>query len=111
MITQNVLKELLHYDPETGAFIWNVSKGKASEWLQAGYIDDRDYRQITLDCKRYKAAVLAFLYMTGKMPIKRIYHMNKIKHDDRWENLRHGSARYALFSIAMNHDGKRVNRR
>ena len=92
-LTQERLKELLHYDPETGIFtrlktVSNASGAKKGNI--AGCINTTDgYRYILIDGKRYNASRLAWFYMEGYLPEKDIDHGNRIRHDDRWKNLRH----------------------
>jgi len=88
MKNQNELKELLEYDPETGVWTWLVSRnGTKGIGSVAGYIQ-QGYRRIKINGKDYRAARLAHLYMTGEWPENEIDHENRIKDDDRWENLR-----------------------
>jgi len=92
MITQIQLKELLYYDHDTGQWIWLVQKnsfgGKQKIGSQAGYISHHGYRIIGINGKRYRSSRLAVLYMTGKWPKKHVDHKNRIKDDDKWDNLR-----------------------
>lgn len=91
-LTQERLKELLHYCPDTGVFTWIVSKSKNIHVSDvAGCINSRGYRQIRIDGKTYKASRLAWLYMESYFPEHHCDHINRIKDDDRWENLRHVS--------------------
>lgn len=89
MITQERLKELLHYDPDTGIFInrttrsSNCVKGRTS-----GTYDKHGYRTISLDHINYKAHRLAWLYVNGEFPKKGLDHKNTIKDDNRIDNLR-----------------------
>lgn len=88
MITQDRLKELFNYNPNTGKFtrILQVNGQKAG--TIAGSINSDGYAQIRIDTGRYKAHRLAFLYMTGKLPDAEIDHINGIRDDNRWCNLR-----------------------
>lgn len=90
-LTQERLKELLHYDPETGVFtrLKTISNFKAKKGDIAGGINSIGYRQICVDGKHYNASRLAFLYTEGYFPEHEVDHKNRIKSDDRWDNLRH----------------------
>lgn len=92
MITQDRLKELLHYDPDTGIFRWKIRKPYTSikPGQKAGKTT-QGYNHIGIDGKGYKAARLAFLYMEGYFPENLVDHENQITTDDRWENLREAS--------------------
>lgn len=82
-LTQERLKQVLIYDPDTGIFIRN---GKI-----AGSRDRRGYTRITIDGVKHWAHRLAFLYMTGDWPVGFCDHINQKKNDDRWGNLRDAS--------------------
>lgn len=83
------LRELLHYDPESGVFTWRAGrKGVARSQIEAGDINPRGYRRISVDRRRYMANVLAWLYMTGDWPQGDVDHRNGVRHDNRWSNLR-----------------------
>jgi hypothetical protein len=89
MLTQERLKEVLHYDPDTGIWIWLVSDThRVRVGDRAGGIKETGYRTIGIDGKRYRSARLAVLYMTGKWPKEKVDHENLNKADDSWNNLR-----------------------
>ena len=91
VVTQDRLKELLHYDPETGVFTWLVSRGRVVAGEIAGGLDSWGYWRIKIDGNPYQAHRLAFLCMTGKWPEGEIDHENTIKTANNWENLRPAS--------------------
>lgn len=88
MLTQEYLKEILDYNPETGIFIWKkrvsirITIGKV-----AGTLTEDGYILIQINKRGYKAHQLAFLYMTGKF-VEEVDHKNNIRIDNRWKNLR-----------------------
>jgi len=88
MITQAELQKILHYDPETGLFTWLVDRLRAKRGQRADKIDQQGYYGIWLSNRMIKAHRLAWLYMTGAWPTQDIDHINGIRHDNRWSNLR-----------------------
>ena len=87
-LTQDRLKELLHYDPETGVFTRRVSAGGKKAGSIAGADHNMGYRQISIGGKLYLAHRLAWLYVHGEWPGVCIDHINQVKNDNRIANLR-----------------------
>jgi hypothetical protein len=88
MITQSKLKQLLHYDLNTGQFTRLVSTSiRVKVGYIAGYVRPDGYRVICIDYKLYRAHRLAWLYIYGKMP-KELDHINGVRDDNRIGNLR-----------------------
>lgn len=88
-ISQKELQELLEYAPETGVFTWKVSlnsRGRAGS--PAGCLNSDGYVCIGIRGKLYVAHRLAFLYMLGNFPEQQADHINGIRTDNRWANLR-----------------------
>jgi hypothetical protein len=93
-LTAERLRELLHYNPDTGAFTRlkrcvvgrRSGGGKAGDRL--GSQDDQGYLRIMVERVRYKAHRLAVLYVTGKWPAGEVDHINGARADNRWSNLR-----------------------
>ena len=91
-ITQKELKKVLHYDADTGKFTWlkaRNSRIKAGDI--AGGIDRYGYIRIKINGNKYLAHRLAFLYMTGKFPPDEVDHINHLRADNRFVNLRHAT--------------------
>ena len=91
MIAQARVKELLDYEPATGAFRWRVNRrsymGKARVGAIAGAPRHDGYVELRIDGELIHAHRLAFIWMTGVMP-KEVDHINGDKSDQRWVNLR-----------------------
>lgn len=60
MVTLRRLKQLLIYDPDTGLFVWRVSRGPNQAGDVAGTLIDNGYIHIGIDNKYYQASRLAW---------------------------------------------------
>ncbi|EAW9748173.1 HNH endonuclease, partial [Salmonella enterica] len=49
------LSKILEYEPSTGVFRWNKSKGTALAGDVAGSVNHHGYREITIDGKKLQA--------------------------------------------------------
>lgn len=87
-VSQERLKELFHYDPETGVFRRLVNVANVKAGTTAGSLRDTGYIAISVDNRLYRAHVLAWLWMTGELPAKFIDHIDADKANNRWSNLR-----------------------
>jgi hypothetical protein len=87
MLTQERLKELLHYDPETGVFTNRMSRGRAKAGAIAGCLT-KGYVRICVDGRLHEAHRLAWCYVNGCWPREQIDHINCVKSDNRIANLR-----------------------
>ena len=87
-LTQERLKEVLHYNPDTGIFIWIAGISNIFKGTIAGRMWSNGYIGIRIDRKEYAASRLAFLFMTGEFPKHEVDHINHIKDDNRWCNMR-----------------------
>jgi hypothetical protein len=91
-LTQERLKELIHYDPDTGVFSWRVDRGhNKTKGMIAGNCNTLGYIDISINDKHYYAHRIAFLYMEGFFPENEVDHINRIRHDNKWRNLKHVS--------------------
>lgn len=87
MLTQNELKQLVHYEPSTGVFTWLQKKPQGRYKENLGWLDSKGYIEICIAQKRLKAHRWAWFYVYGELP-GQIDHINEIKTDNRLCNLR-----------------------
>ena len=92
MHTLTELKRLLDYNPDTGAFTWKVNRNGYGGGVKPGDVaenlNDSGYIVIRPGAKHYRAHRLAWLFMTGEWPTFEIDHINGVRTDNRWCNLR-----------------------
>ena len=101
MITQDLLKELLQYNPETGLFTWRKRDRRHfksdQSWnrfntVYAGKLvgskKTGGYMQTRIFGKIYTLHRLVFLWVNGAFPKNQVDHVNRVTSDNRWSNLR-----------------------
>lgn len=101
ILSQKTLKKLLHYDLGTGIFTWKereIPKSKDlhrhKSWNQryagksAGHQAKRGYIELRLLGTLYLAHRLAFLYVKGRFPALDTDHIDGIRNNNKWANLR-----------------------
>lgn len=101
MITAERLRELVNYNPDTGEFTWAKSRFGARKGDICGRINNYGYREIGVDYRLYNAHRLAWLYMTGSFPKAGVDHINRIRNDNRWCNLREANQSQNSANVAI----------
>jgi hypothetical protein len=100
-ISQEYLKSILDYDPETGIFTWKhrprehfktepVWKSWNTRYsgAVAGGRNGGEYIIISINRRSFLAHRLSWLYMIGEFPQDQIDHINGVRDDNRIVNLR-----------------------
>lgn len=90
-LTQEELRRVLSYDPETGLFSWRSGKRTGRGNLSVGCKRPSGYVVITVFGSSFRAHRLAWFYVTGAWPIADIDHINGVRDDNKFSNLREAS--------------------
>ena len=115
--------ELVDYSPEAGIFTWRKRDRKyfqsdriCKTW-NARYAGkpaltapSRGHVVGSVFCCTYLAHRVAYLWMTGGWPKDQIDHINGIKDDNRWCNLREVTARGNMRNLPMPRRGTATGR-
>ena len=94
VLTFERLRELLHYDPNSGIFTWlesvayHVNVGDVAGTISK----ETGYRTITIYYTPYRAHRLAWFYATGNWPTGQLDHLNGSRDDNRIANLREATS-------------------
>jgi HNH endonuclease len=88
MLTHERLLHLIDYDPQTGVFCWKNCYFKSWRGKKAGSINGEGYVHIKIDQRNYQAHRLAWFFVRGEWPRQEIDHVNALKADNRFSNLR-----------------------
>lgn len=94
LVTAEQIRNALHYDPETGLFLWRLREDRTKNWnakyagKSAGTQNGDGQIRICFNRANYVGHVLAWLYMTGEWPKHLIDHRDLNRSNNRWDNLR-----------------------
>lgn len=91
MLTQELLKERLTYDPDSGVFRALVKRKQINVGDKVGCSTSKGYWRIKVNDREYSAHLLAWLYVHGRWPVRQIDHINRNRTDNRLANLREAS--------------------
>ena len=81
-------RKLFNYDPDTGILTWAIDHGyKMKAGQRAGCLN-KGYRCIRHFGQYHQEHRVIWLWMTGSYPTDHIDHINGIRDDNRWCNLR-----------------------
>ena len=87
MIKLDRLKQIATYDPVNGGFLWTSNRQRVKPGGRMGTIGVSGYRQVVIDGRQYREHRLVWLWHHGSIP-KSLDHVNRIRDDNRIENLR-----------------------
>lgn len=92
------------YEPETGK-LFRLKFYNKPEEREINKIDDNGYIRLDWRQQMWASHRVAFLLMTGEWPFV-IDHINGIRHDNRWTNLRNVDVRGNSSNKDIHRDGK-----
>lgn len=88
-VTQERLKEVLHYSPETGEFVWKVQLSRRTPaGSKACKRPSRGRYRVCIEGVLYFAHRLTWLYVHGELPSSTIDHIDRDPSNNRISNLR-----------------------
>lgn len=91
LVTQQRLRELVHYDPVTGHFVSRVDSCRRKAGARLGSNNGNGYLRINIDGRMYYAHRLAWFYCYGQWP-QVVDHIDGNLQDNRISKLRAGVA-------------------
>lgn len=93
-LTQDNVRTLLDYDPDSGELRWRHRADRDHSWNMrfggeiCGAVLSHGYRSLNLSGKVMLVHRIIWLWMTGEWPHKQVDHINGVRTDNRWSNLR-----------------------
>ncbi|WP_028627706.1 HNH endonuclease signature motif containing protein [Metapseudomonas resinovorans] len=82
------LGDILRYDPVTGDFFWKILVSRMFPGDKAGTLNKYGYMVVRIGHRSCALHRLAFALMDVDITGMQVDHINGIRHDNRWENLR-----------------------
>lgn len=93
-LTQDRVRELFDYSPDTGALIRRISRrGNAKRGDIVGIREGPGYLYVYVDGMKCQLHRIIWLWMVGNFPKEQIDHINHKRDDNRWCNLRETDVR------------------
>ena len=87
-LTAEMLRKLISYDPEAGMFTRKLPTRGVRFGANAGCLRHDGYITLWLCGRGYLAHRLAWFFVHGEWPPHELDHINGIKYDNRWVNIR-----------------------
>src|ERR1700731_3343750 len=106
-VTGSLLEMFLDYDPETGIFTRKLSTNPwGGAGTIAGALNEEGYTTIGLRGARLRAHRVAWVWMAGEWPEADIDHINGIRTDNRFCNLRQATRSQNLQNMGLKPSNK-----
>ena len=105
-ITQADIAECVKYDPATGKLTWLVAHQKVKIGDEAGHLRDDGYVDISIKGTLFLAHRVIWCLVYGYWPEHEVDHLNRIRDDNRIENLEHKTQSCNLRNGSVRRDSK-----
>lgn len=89
-LTQQLVQKYMFY--KDGSLYWRVPRRACRAGSEVGSMDTHGYRETSFKGNRVSLHRLIFLYHNGYLPENEIDHINRVRDDNRIENLREVTA-------------------
>lgn len=98
MLTAEIARQFLSYDPDSGSLTWLISRGTVKAGSSVCRVSNRGYLTVKLLGKTYQAHRIAWLITYGEWPIT-IDHINRQRTDNRLVNLRNATQQQNMCNV------------
>jgi hypothetical protein len=106
MLTQERVRYLFTYDEKNGLLLRNLKRGKGLPGKPSLCKDKDGYHVVGIDNKNYRTHRVIWLYVYGEFPEGYLDHINRIRTDNRIENLREVSYAQNRENVDANHNNR-----
>lgn len=104
-IDTDVLRERLSYDAKTGVLTWRIAPRRGIRaGSVAGSLSVLGYLWVGVDQQRVYAHRVCWFLKTGTWPVREIDHINGVKTDNRFCNLREATRSQNIMNTAKRAD-------
>lgn len=87
-VTIQRLRDVLDYEPATGVLTTKIWRPRSAVGVVAGCVRADGYRSIWIDQQQFLAHRIIWALVTGEWPDVQIDHVNGLRDDNCWANLR-----------------------
>lgn len=102
VLTQERVRELFDYDPDTGIFTRKIKiRGGFLPGIGITRVGCGGYVTVSVDKKAYYLHRLVWLWWYGSHPTGHVDHINRVRSDNRIHNLREASHRHNLINSQL----------
>jgi len=105
-LTAQKLRDLFSYDPKIGHLIRKKTVTCSKAGVPAGTKMKKGYRRLRVNNEVHLEHRLVWLYVTGEWPKHQIDHINCVKDDNRFSNLREATPAQNKWNMGPRSDKK-----